>query len=203
MADDNATETQITTDSEQVKSWARDARVVPVREGDRVRFTDEGEFDDERGDRVDWPDFDRTLSETNNVVLYHGHDERPALEVHSRDDMQATLDDDAHKHLDEGRVLSRPTDEISTSPPAHEGTAPERAHPTDEDEGKAVVDTQGTKLGMVKTVEGSQLYVDPQPGLAQSVLSKLGWNDADESDYVLGADEIVLIEEDRVEVETP
>lgn len=203
MVDDETNETWLTTDPDEVKSWARDARAVPVRESGTVTFVDEGEFDEDRHDRIEWPAFGEALSETDGVVIFRGEEERPAIEIRNREDVRAALDDDAHRQLDEGQVLSRPTDEIGTTTAEHEAMTPERVRPTEDDEGKTVVDTEGAELGVVKTVEGSQLYVDPQPSLIESVLSRIGWGDADESDYVLGPDEIVLINEDRVEVKTP
>jgi len=202
MADDSA-ETKLTTDPEKTKEWARDAGVAPVREEDTIRFVDQGEVDETRHDRIDWANFGHALEETDSVVLYREYEERPAMEIHSRDDMRAQLDDDGRRHLDAGRVLSRPTGEIGLSTEEHEAMTPERVRPSDEDEGKTVVDTEGTELGVVTAVEGTQLYVDPDPGVTESVLSKLGWGDANEDDYVLSPDEIALIDQDRVEVKTP
>jgi hypothetical protein len=98
------------------------------------------------------------------------------------------------------------TDDTGSTPgtePTDGATASARVEPTEEDEGKTVVDTEGTELGIVSHVEGGRLYVDPDPSLTDRLASALGWGDSDEDDYVLSPNEIALIEKDRVEVYTP
>jgi len=51
---------------------------------------------------------------------------------------------------------------------------------SDKDEGKHVVNKAGKKIGMVSRVEGNHAYVDPDPGITDTIKSKLGWGDADE-----------------------
>lgn len=70
----------------------------------------------------------------------------------------------------------------------------ERDHITDDDQGKTVVDSSGRKLGMVTAVKSGAAYVDADPGIADTIRSKLGWIDADENDYAL--------EENRIETIT-
>jgi hypothetical protein len=78
-----------------------------------------------------------------------------------------------------------------------------RVNPTDGDQGKTVVDTEGAELGVVSAVQGSQIYVEARPNMAEKTMAALGWSDADEDDYEIGPDEIARITDDRVEVVTP
>jgi len=66
----------------------------------------------------------------------------------------------------------------------------ERGHVTDDDEGKAVVDSHGEKIGMITEVKSGTAYVNADPGLADTIRSKLGWSDADQDDYPLEKDRI-------------
>jgi len=52
----------------------------------------------------------------------------------------------------------------------------ERGHVTDDDEGKAVVDSHGEKIGMITEVKSGTAYVNADPGLADTIRSKLGWS---------------------------
>lgn len=69
---------------------------------------------------------------------------------------------------------------------------------TDDDEGKTVVNQQGESIGLVSGVRGGKAYVDPDPGLADKIKSKLGWEDVDEDDYHLDDDQIDTITDDEV-----
>ena len=62
---------------------------------------------------------------------------------------------------------------------------------TDGDEGKPVVNADGEQVGRIHEVRAGDAYVDPDPGVTDTIKSKLGWGDADEETYRL--------EEDRVE----
>ncbi|QLG62532.1 PRC-barrel domain containing protein [Halorarum salinum] len=69
---------------------------------------------------------------------------------------------------------------------------------TEEDEGKRVVNENGDEIGMVSDVRGGTAYVDPDAGLGDTVLSKLGWSDADEDDYPLDRSKIESITDDEI-----
>lgn len=73
-----------------------------------------------------------------------------------------------------------------------------RNHVTDDDEGKAVIDSSGRKIGMITEVKSGTAYVNADPGLTDSVRSKLGWGKADEDDYVLKGDRIDTVTDDEV-----
>ncbi len=76
--------------------------------------------------------------------------------------------------------------------------AMERDHVTDDDEGKAVVDSHGEKIGMITEVRSGTAYVDADPGIAETIRSKLGWGKADQDDYPLENTRIHTITDDEV-----
>ncbi|WP_435099645.1 PRC-barrel domain containing protein [Halorubrum sp. N11] len=74
----------------------------------------------------------------------------------------------------------------------------ERDHITDDDEGKAVVDSHGEKIGMIAEVKSGTAYVNPDPGLADTLRSKLGWSEAGEDDYPLEEGRIHTVTDDEI-----
>jgi len=69
---------------------------------------------------------------------------------------------------------------------------------TESDEGKSVVNQSGTTIGRVIEIDGDSAYVDPDPGLTDSVMSKLGWGSRDEDSYLLKSDTVGTITDDEV-----
>ena len=76
----------------------------------------------------------------------------------------------------------------------------ESVMPSDDDEGKTVVDATGAEVGMVTDVEGDILYVDPHPSIADRIKTTLGWGEPDEDDYTISPDRIARITRDQVEL---
>ena len=74
----------------------------------------------------------------------------------------------------------------------------ERTNITDDDEGKRVVNSTGEKIGMVTGVRAGTAYVDPDPGITDSIRSKLGWGDVDQDDFALQEDRIEAITDDEI-----
>lgn len=74
----------------------------------------------------------------------------------------------------------------------------ERHHVTDDDQGKPVVNSDGDKIGMVTEVKSGTAYVNADPGITDTIRSKLGWNDADEDDYALNEDHIESVTDDEI-----
>ena len=62
-------------------------------------------------------------------------------------------------------------------------------------QGKSVVDANGEEIGMVSSVRGDTVYVDPDPGMTETIMSKLGWDDIDHEEYPLRADSIQRIDD--------
>jgi len=77
----------------------------------------------------------------------------------------------------------------------------DRNNVTEDDEGKQVVNTRGEKVGMVSDVRDGTAYVNPDPGITDSIRSRLGWSDADQDDYRLDRDRIDTITDDQIRLE--
>jgi hypothetical protein len=69
---------------------------------------------------------------------------------------------------------------------------------TEDDEGKAVVNADGDTIGRVVNVEHGKAHVDPDPGLTETIRSKLGWGDDTEGDYVLNTSSIETVSDDEI-----
>lgn len=72
---------------------------------------------------------------------------------------------------------------------------------TDDDEGKRVVNANGEEIGVVKQVEAGTVHVDPDPGMADSIKSKLGWGDTDEDTYALDSDNVESVTDDEIRLQ--
>ena len=70
--------------------------------------------------------------------------------------------------------------------------------PTQDDEGKTVVDAEGDEFGMVVDVEGDTMYVDPDPSITDRIRTALGWEDHDDDTYPVDGRSIARIEDERV-----
>lgn len=69
---------------------------------------------------------------------------------------------------------------------------------TEKDDGKRVVNADGQKIGIVSGVRNGTPYVDPDPGLGDRILSKLGWDNIDQDDYPLDREQIDEITDEEV-----
>lgn len=69
---------------------------------------------------------------------------------------------------------------------------------TEDDEGKSVVSTDGDEVGRVMKVEHGTAHVEPDPGLTDTIKSKLGWGDGDEDTYSLDSERIETVTDDEV-----
>lgn len=67
-----------------------------------------------------------------------------------------------------------------------------------DDEGKTVVSSNDTEIGVVKEVEGDTAHVDPDPGLTDDLKSKLGWADKGGDTYPVEAGDITTVTDDEV-----
>lgn len=55
----------------------------------------------------------------------------------------------------------------------------DRTRPSEDDEGKNVVDSTGERIGIVSAVEDGTLHVETDPGLTDSIKATLGWGDTE------------------------
>jgi len=69
---------------------------------------------------------------------------------------------------------------------------------TDAEEGKVVRDQSGNEIGRVVEVEGDTARVDPDPGVTDTVLAKLGWGDRTEGTYELDSSAVDTVTDDEV-----
>lgn len=69
---------------------------------------------------------------------------------------------------------------------------------TENDEGKSVVNVNGDQVGRVIEVQNGKAYVEPDPGLTDTIRSKLGWGEADEGDYQLDSSSIRSVSDDEI-----
>jgi|AntRauMinimDraft_3_1070383.scaffolds.fasta_scaffold01840_3 hypothetical protein len=69
---------------------------------------------------------------------------------------------------------------------------------TADDEGKSVVNATGDTIGRVVSVEHGNAYVDPDPGLTDTIRSKLGWGEAGQDNYQLDAASIESVSDNEI-----
>jgi hypothetical protein len=72
---------------------------------------------------------------------------------------------------------------------------------SDSDEGKKVVNASGESIGRVVEVRGDTAHVDPDPGMTDTIKSKLGWGESDEETYRLQASRIDTVTDDEVRLD--
>jgi hypothetical protein len=73
---------------------------------------------------------------------------------------------------------------------------------TSADEGKDVVNATGDTIGRVVEVQHGTAHVDPDPGLTDSIMSKLGWAESDEDTYQLDSSNIETVTNDEIRIST-
>lgn len=69
---------------------------------------------------------------------------------------------------------------------------------TEDDEGKRVVTTDGDEVGMIREVRGGTAYVEPDPGMFDTIKAKLDWGDPGEEAYPIDADRVDRVTDDEV-----
>jgi len=69
---------------------------------------------------------------------------------------------------------------------------------TEDDEGTTVVDADGNEIGIVSVVRDNQIYVNPDPGIADEIKAKLGWDSVDKKDYPVEAASIERATDDEI-----
>ncbi|MFC4439406.1 MULTISPECIES: PRC-barrel domain containing protein [Natrialbaceae] len=69
---------------------------------------------------------------------------------------------------------------------------------TKADEGKRVLNTDGTEVGRIVDVSDGRGYVDPNPSIADTIKAKLGWGDVSADAHPLDEGSIEKITDDAV-----
>ncbi|WP_438267515.1 PRC-barrel domain containing protein [Haladaptatus halobius] len=72
---------------------------------------------------------------------------------------------------------------------------------TDDDEGKRVINQNGDEIGVVAEVREDTAYIDPDPGMFESIKDKLGWGDIDEDTYPLQDENIEQVTNDEIRLQ--
>lgn len=67
--------------------------------------------------------------------------------------------------------------------------------------GTPVVNSDGEQIGVVTAVEDGTVYVEPNPGLTDSLRARLGWENVDTNDYPLAESEIRSVTDDEIRLE--
>lgn len=73
---------------------------------------------------------------------------------------------------------------------------------TEDEEGKAVKDRTGEKIGVVSDVQHGEAYVTPDPGITEKIMAKLGWADKEEESYPLQEDMVTEVTDDEIRLGT-
>ena len=69
---------------------------------------------------------------------------------------------------------------------------------TEDDEGKKVVTDDGEEIGVVADVSGGTAYVEPDPGMFDTIKAKLDWGDPGEDTYPVSTDDVANVTDDEV-----
>ncbi|MFP9192019.1 PRC-barrel domain containing protein [Natronosalvus vescus] len=70
-----------------------------------------------------------------------------------------------------------------------------------DDQGKTVVNANGDRIGIVEDVRDGTAYVNPDPGMADTIKSKLGWGDVSGENYELDDTNVERITDDEIRLE--
>ncbi|MDL5362158.1 DUF2171 domain-containing protein [Halalkalicoccus sp. NIPERK01] len=73
----------------------------------------------------------------------------------------------------------------------------DRTRPTEDDEGKNVIDSTGERIGIVASVESGTIHVETDPGLTDSIKATLGWGDTEDT-QTIDASHVAEISDDTV-----
>lgn len=66
------------------------------------------------------------------------------------------------------------------------------------DQGKRVVNADGETIGVVSGVRSGRAYVDPDPGMKDHLMAKLGLESVDTEDYPLPERSVAAVTDDEV-----
>jgi len=71
---------------------------------------------------------------------------------------------------------------------------------TNAEEGKRVLNADGDTVGMVTSVDEKtgKAYVNPDPNIAEKIMSRLGWDNVDEDSYTIEQHQIDSMTDDEI-----
>lgn len=76
-----------------------------------------------------------------------------------------------------------------------------RTRPTDDDEGKNVLDASGERVGIVTAVEEGAVHVETDPGITDEITARLGWGDTEDT-HTVSENEIERITDDALRLQS-
>jgi len=72
---------------------------------------------------------------------------------------------------------------------------------TESDEGMRVVDEDGNEIGVVSGFRGGKVFVEPDPGVTDAVLERLGWKSIERDEYALDHSDVETVIDDEIRVQ--
>lgn len=69
---------------------------------------------------------------------------------------------------------------------------------TSEDKGKPVMTKDGKTVGTVAEATGTELHVEPDTGLSQSIRRRLGWAEQDQDTFSIQQSNVARITDDEI-----
>lgn len=72
-----------------------------------------------------------------------------------------------------------------------------------EDEGKFLMDREGEQIGIVTEVDPDEqiAYVEPEPGVTESIVQGFGFGDADSDDIEVPANSVATVTDSELRVD--
>ena len=123
---------------------------------------------------------------------------RETVESAIVDEEGATLEMEETTTREEASVEEEP--EMRDEPEMGAAEAEEASLPTQDEEGKTVVDATGEEVGMVVEVENDTMFVDPHPSITDKIKTALDWGGRDEDAYPVTASQVSQITDNTVEL---
>lgn len=72
---------------------------------------------------------------------------------------------------------------------------------TEDDEGKRVVTDDGEEIGVVADVRSGTAYVEPDPGMFDTIKAKLDWGEPGEDTYPVGSGDVAEVTDDEIQLQ--
>lgn len=73
---------------------------------------------------------------------------------------------------------------------------------TDDDVGKSVVNANNDEIGIIAAVEHGTAHVEPDPGITDTIKTKLGWEGTNDDTYPLQEESIDHVTDDHVHLKS-
>ncbi|WP_225741302.1 hypothetical protein [Halorussus halophilus] len=208
-------ETNITTTHETVRTWVESNGAKPALRTDETQGERELPYiyypgtdgdDDESVEETSWEAFFERFDAHELALVRYGDrpNEGPGqLELVDRTGAYEEAERDTDPKSKVTETTEAPAETAAEAAVSATNEAPSLS-PDDGDVGKRVVNASGEKVGVVTKVDeaSSMVYVDPNPGIADRIKTRLGWKSRDEEAYSVSAERIEAIEDDEVRLKS-